>query len=78
MARLSEFQLEFIYHILDKITLCEGGYISVYYTEDGDCIMELFTDIPIEFWCDDCKKRAICKTKIMYRWARKLKPHNIR
>jgi len=70
MVRLSEPRYDFIYHILRRIVLCEGGSVETITTEKGNVIIQITPDIPPQFWCDECKKRAICKVKIMARWAR--------
>ena len=73
MDSLNEAQLELLYHILEKIAKCEGGHIDVYYTNNDECIMNLTTDIPVKFWCEDCLKCAICRIKLIRRWTKNLK-----
>ena len=68
MAALSETRKELICRILEKIAKCEGGEVVVHVTEDGDYYIALSPEIPPEYWCDECKKRTVCKLKLMARW----------
>lgn len=70
MAKLSQYRHDLIRHILETIAACEGGFVETLATEEGDVIIRLVPDIPPQFWCEDCKKRAVCKSKLMARWAK--------
>ncbi len=67
MARLSVTRYELIRHILETIAECEGGIVETLATDAGDIIIRIVPDIPPKLWCDDCKARSICKSKLMIR-----------
>ena len=73
MAKLSHPRHDIIRRILEKIAACEGGYVETLATEAGDVIIRIDPDIPPEYWCDECKKRIICKAKLMSRWSQPTK-----
>jgi len=70
MVKLNQSRYDLIHHILESIAICEGGHVETITTEDGDITLQLITDIPPEYWCDKCKKRIICKAKLMARWVK--------
>ena len=56
---------------MESIVACEGGELDVMTTKDGDTIIEMAPAIPPLLWCDNCKKRIICKSKLMARWSKR-------
>jgi len=69
MAELSEQRINLIHHILTKIAQCEGGHVEIIVTKSGNVIVYLTPEIPYRFWCNDCKKRLTCKSKLLERWS---------
>jgi hypothetical protein len=68
LASLNEAASDLIYHILERIIACEGGYIETVVLETGEEATYLVPDIPPHMWCDDCKKRYMCKIRLLKRW----------
>lgn len=69
MSFANSTQYELVLHLMKKIVDCEGGNIEKRPLRNGGFSLRLNSDIPYGLWCDACKKRLKCKTKLMARWS---------
>jgi hypothetical protein len=73
MAELSTHRQDLIESLLTQIAECEGGTVTTTTAHNGDIYVTLVPGIPRALWCEDCKRKAARKARLMIRQSRPTK-----